>query len=199
MQEALRRPEEHRARDGLASVNYSAAARPRSVACGGHTVHVLDVALHRQRGRDDGPCVADGGRNDNGCVARFPTTRLPDALVAQARRGLPQGSRHADVVGATRERAMYNYHYELDFETRDAQRRQRYRVAICAQEWQGQDAPAAARYQLLWRAVTRRAHAKDEPRGGGVRFSLSKEFAYAGHFPCSLRAPPWSEGATNGR
>ena len=197
MQEALRRPDEHRAQDGLATVNYSAASQPRSVACGGHTIHVLDVALHRHRERRGGDelCVADGGRNDNGCVAQFSTARLPDELLAQGRRGLPQGSRHAEVVRATRSRAMYNFHYELDFETRDTQRRQLYRVAICAQEWQGRDAPATVRYQLLWRAVARRAPAKDEPRVWGTRFSLSKEFPYKGHFPCSLWAPPWLEAS----
>ena len=129
--------------------------------------------------------MADGGELDDGCVANIAADDLPARLVARARHGLPPSARFKRVLGATRERAMYNFNYEIDMEVSSEARKQQpsvVRVAVCAQEWQDRDVPDAVRYQLLWRAVSTR-HAAD-------RFRLAKNFSYQGHFPCALRPAP---------
>ena len=73
--------------------------------------------------------------------------------MSQIRRGLPPGAKLRRVLSATRERAMYNFHYEVDMEADIEPRRVIVRVALCAQEWQDRDVPDGVRYQLLWRAL----------------------------------------------
>ena len=50
-QVALRRPREAMRADGLSTLNFSLAGAPRQLAggCGGHTLHIVDVALPRAR------------------------------------------------------------------------------------------------------------------------------------------------------
>ena len=188
--------------DGLSTVNFSTAARPVALPCGQHTLHVLDVRLHRAAASDhaDGGCVADGGARDNGCVATVAPETLPPRLVARARQGLPSAARFKRVLGATRSRAMYNFHYEIDLEADPTPQKVGvvFRIAVCAQLWQAYapapvDAPDDVRYQLLWRAVASRRRTSEGQRAPQQhqRFRFSRNFTYNGHFPCELRPPPW--------
>ena len=124
---------------------------------------------------------------------------LPARLLSRARSGLPPGARVLRILRATRERAMYNFHYEIDVELEAPSKPQMVvRIALCAQEWQAQSVPDTVRYQLLWRAVAvgRRAAARSrgarEAEGAARRFRFSRNFTYGGHFPCELRPPPWT-------
>ena len=182
--------------DGVDDLNFTTASRPVALPCGQHTLHVLDVRLQRKvvrrasvtdayhHGGDEAAptCTADGGANDDGCVAHVDAGALPPRLVARARRVLPPNARFRRVVGATRQRTMYNFNYEVDIEAdMDKPQPALVRIALCAQEWQARDVPDSVRYQPLWRAIaTGRQH----------KFRLAKNFTYKGHFPCALRAPP---------
>ena len=117
--------------------------------------------------------------------------------MARAKHALPRSGRFRRVVSATRARAMYNYHYELDVEADMSDKVQGttglFRIALCAQKWQDVNVPDEVRYQLLWRAVATRHRHK---RGGGAsavsaspRFRFMNNFSYHGAFPCAL-APP---------
>ena len=188
-------PLRHAATDGVDELNFTTASRPVALPCGKHTLHVLDVKLHRAWVVPDAhrtrPCIADGGANDDGCVAVMAVADLSPRIVTRARRGLPSGSHFRRVVGATRERAMYNFNYEIDMETEVAAKRQVVRVALCAQEWQDRTVPDAVRYQLLWRAVATRGRGRKRADSGApLRFRVSRNFSYTGHFPCALRQPP---------
>ena len=204
-------PLRYAANDGVANLSFSAAPRPLALPCGQHTLHVLDVRLHRTvlgKGGERRTCTADGGARDDGCVASVAVDLLPPRLLARARRGLPPSARFRRVVSATRERAMYNFNYEIDMladfencKSSGAPCRvpSVVRVAVCAQEWQDRDVPDDVRYQLLWRAVaspSRRQDLAHRPAAGAKaravrpRFRLWKNFSYHGHFPCTLRAPP---------
>lgn len=148
-------------------------------------LHALDVWLHRES-------HASQRCDENGkpCVERVQIKQLPKALILRAKRAVPTGVNARRVLRATRERAFYNLHYELDIEV-DADGREPtlYRIAICAQEWK-RTHPESERYQVLWRAAkeaTRGSHKHDS----ALRFALSKDFGWSGHFPCSLRLPPW--------
>jgi len=179
----------HVAEDGISTLNFSTAPRPTSLACGGHKLHVLDVHLHRPMADRPTPCLADGSRADDGCTAQVASGQISVDLLERARAGLPSGFRRARVLSSTRSRAMYNYHHELDFEEAEITNRGWviYRVAVCEQAWQKAGTPAAVRYQLLWRAVS---------RGKEHRFRFSKAFdEYRGRFPCALREPPWERAA----
>ena len=204
-QVALRRPREAMRADGLSTLNFSLVGAPRQLAggCGGHTLHIVDVALRRAAEDDPddagvaaarGPCVADGGARDDGCTAPVAPAALPPDLVrvSASSHALPRGAALVRVVAATRARVMYNYHYELDLLLAQKEgRRAVHRVAVCSQEWQPADVPPEARYHLMWRAVAR-AHAK-RPNASGA-FRLAKDFEYRGHFPCSASAPPVGMG-----
>ena len=201
VQRQLAHPERHQASDGVRTLNFSAAARPRSMAFGGHTLHATDVWLHReshQPSRVCSPASRGGGGEDEGCVEQMPTEELPEALLARARQALPAGARFTRVLRATRERAFYNLHYELDVEAEDRHGSVLFRVAVCAQEWR-RGVAAAGRYQPLWRAIAKsRASSRTSTATGSKgtdappRFRLHKDFGWGGHFPCSLRHPPWA-------
>ena len=181
--------------DGLSTVNFSSTGRPRRIACGRHVLHLLDVRLHRPPNRRSTPCVADDTASDDGCIAPLSPNLLSHDLLERAKGGLPPGARTRRVLHATRERVMYNFHYELDLETDEVRRgRTVYRIAICAQPWQQPHAPLNIRYQLLWRAIAKPPTAGSGGRGDASKargFRLSKDFGYGGHFPCALREPPW--------
>lgn len=216
VQSRIMDPLSHAARDGLSNAKFTTAPSPIHLPCGQLTLHVLDVRLHRGAsrdaadtstsslsdradGRNEAACTADGGATDDGCVAALAPGALSPRLLARARRGLPSNARVRRVVGATRERAMYNFHYEIDIEVdlRDTAKPPIViRVAVCAQEWQDRPTPDAVRYQLLWRAVStdhhRRRAAAKLAQAPALRFRLLKNFSYRGHFPCELRPPPWA-------
>lgn len=193
----------HAVDDGVANVSFSAAERPVALPCGQHTLHVLDVQLHRKGAESEvardsasvSTCLADGSARDDGCVARVDLKELSERVLARARRGLPPGARFRRVLGATRQRTMYNYNYEVDMEA-DTNKPQPVvvRVAICAQEWQDSGVPDTVRYQLLWRAVASMGHhaprSSREHKSKPLRFRLAKNFTYKGHFPCALRPAP---------
>ena len=199
LQGRMRNPLAYSKSDGLTTINFTAAGRPRTVQCGGrHTLHIVDVRLQRLRDETPKTCVADGSEQDNGCVASVPLQDLPSGLVSRAKHALPRSGRFRRVVRATRARAMYNFHYELDVEADMADRAQDatiglFRIAVCSQQWQDANVPDEVRYQLLWRAVATRHRRK---RGGTPamdasppRFRLTNNFSYHGAFPCAL-APP---------
>ena len=195
VQGRLSHPESFMAADGLSTVNFTTAARTTQITCGGHTLHVLDVQLHRRHSSnaqsDTLPCVADGSQRDDGCIAPMAPEHLPKALLARAEQGLPPGAHILRVVRATRERVMYNFHYEVLMQTTggDGQGGRFYRVALCAQEWQPVDTPDSVRYQLLWRAIEGAESSMSGAKPHRPR--KSKEFGWSGHFPCTLRPPPW--------
>ena len=60
--------------DGLSTVNFSTAARPVAFPCGQHTLHVLDVRLHRAAASDH----ADGGN----LLAGVTVVSLEQAIAA---------------------------------------------------------------------------------------------------------------------
>ena len=61
-QVALRRPREAMRADGLSTLNFSLVGAPRQLAggCGGHTLHIVDVAL--RRAAEDDPDAAGAAR-----------------------------------------------------------------------------------------------------------------------------------------
>ena len=125
---------------------------------------------------------------------------LPRSLLAAAKRALPREARVLGVVGATRARIMYNFHYELDLSIEEKHgRRSQQRIAVCVQEWHGPDAPESLRYHLLWRAIARSSR-HNSTRGGPRGFRLQKDFHYQAKFPCSLNEAPWlAEGRAEAR
>ena len=131
----------YKAVDGLSSVNFTAAARSTTIACGGHVLHALDIRLNRER-----HVYQRCDENGEPCVEPFPVKQLPKALTLRAKRALPAGVRARHVLRATRERAFYNLHYELDIEVdANAGGPRLYRIAVCAQEWRRDpDAGAAS-------------------------------------------------------
>ena len=219
LRERITHPERFMHSDGLTVTNFSAASRPQRFTCGNRTLHVLDVRLHRDRDDESG-CAVDGSARDDGCISSIDPQTLPGALLAVAKSGLPRDVRFSHVVGATRGRAMYNYHYELDVQTEvlrsagrhrlvavdtnpakastlDSARHALYRIAICFQEWQRRGAPDTTRYQLLWRA--KRMNDKHALASEDTMFHLTREFKYAGHFPCTLHRPPPTASVTHSR
>jgi len=203
MQSRLLDPGQHMWRDGLSTLNFSLAAAPRDMECGGARLHVLDVLLDRPdangRARAGAACVANGGARDDGCTAPVALGDVSPALLAAAKRALPRESRVLGVMGATRGRVMYNFHYELDLSIEEKHgRRTLQRVAMCSQEWHGPDAPDYLRYHLLWRAVARRNRNDSARVARGFR--LQKDFHYQAKFPCSLTEVPThaAEGRTGG-
>ena len=205
VQSRLASPDQHMWHDGLSTINFSLAAPPRHVDCGGAPLHVLDVELARpdadSRARDSAACVADGGARDDGCTAPVAPNDVPPDLLATAKRALPRESRVLRVVGATRARVMYNFHYELDLSVEEKHgRRTLQRVAVCVQEWHGSDAPEFLRYHLMWRAVARRSRHNSTRGGTRGGFRLQKDFHYQAKFPCSLaEAPALTEGRFDAR
>ena len=205
VQSRLASPDQHMWHDGLSTINFSLAAPPRHVDCGGAPLHVLDVELARpdadSRARDSAACVADGGARDDGCTAPVAPSDVPPDLLATAKRALPRESRVLRVVGATRARVMYNFHYELDLSVEEKHgRRTLQRVAVCVQEWHGSDAPEFLRYHLMWRAVARRSRHNSTRGGTRGGFRLQKDFHYQAKFPCSLaEAPALTEGRFDAR
>ena len=209
VQGRMAKPLSHIQRDGLTTLNFTVGTpRPASVLCGRQKLHVLDVRLHRADSwtsplsrsvsesirRPRTTCEADGSERDDGCVAAVALDQLPSRLLSRARRALPHGVRLRRVVGATRSRAMYNFHYELDMEAEalhqsDSSRSAQslFRVAVCAQEWQDRGIPDDVRYQLLWRAVAV-SHRSRRAATTASRFKLTKNFSYNGHFPCTLHS-----------
>ena len=81
-------PLRHAKYDGIAQLNFSTASRPVALPCGQHTLHVLDVRLHRASEGARGEattCVADSGE--------------ADALLGEARGMLGPGA-HASSAAA---------------------------------------------------------------------------------------------------
>ena len=174
--------------EGLSSARFTIVNSTRRMRCGGHSMRVLDVALHRHSAPSGQPCVADGGARDDGCTASMDTARVPSGVLNCARNALPHGSVVAELLAATRSRAMYNFRYEVDVRTTRLNSSTVYRVAVCAQEWQVSAVPDAIRYQPMWRA-TLLPRSSGRP---GWRARLSKDFNYRGYFPCSLTPLPWA-------
>ena len=205
VQGRMREPLAFGVHDGLSTLNFTASTTASALSCGGghHALHVLNVRLHRSgsgepSGDDSDPhrktsshasCVADGSEKDDGCIATVGPSTLPERLVERAKHALPRGAQFLRVVSATRMRAMYNYHYELDIETEAPTRANSFfRIALCAQEWQDPTAPDDARYQLLWRAVRHR-HRRAGLSADAPRYRLTTNFSYHGAFPCALGPP----------
>ena len=175
--------------EGLSSARFNVVNSSRRVRCGGHSMRVLDVALHRPTAPASQDCVADGGARDDGCVASMSVAQVPKGVLNCARDSLPHGAVVAELLAATRSRAMYNFRYEVDVRTTRQNSSTAYRVAVCAQEWQVSTMPDAIRYQPMWRASLL-------PRSSGRpgwKARLSKDFNYRGYFPCSLTPPPWAK------
>lgn len=201
LQERVRYPAKNMAWDGLSSVNFTIQSSPRRARCGKHWLHFVDIALDRaNKNSVHSACMADGGENDDGCVASVQPSQLPSGVVACVRRALPSGMQNLPVttLAAKRSRAMYNFNYEVDVQVQDRQARAHvFRVAVCAHEWQGPGAQDASRYHPMWRASIARRSFNVQRKLGNVgsddslEFVLSKDFRYQAHFPCTLHPTPW--------
>ena len=181
---ALARDEEHCAGAGGAAAAARGDARRRPLdaqllargsaeaargGCGGHTLHIVDVALRRaaEDDPDDAGAAAarasaaspTAARATTGAPRRWRPRRAAARPRARERVGARAAARRVRVVrvvAATRARVMYNYHYELDLLLAQKEgRRAVHRVAVCSQEWQPADVPPEARYHLMWRAPSR--------------------------------------------
>ena len=168
------------ARDGLSTLQFTTVRRHTMPGkCGGHSLHVLDVRLDRASHQSEGQssCVSDGSEADNGCVAPVGIREISSRVIARARKGLPHGSLFRGVRSASRHRAMYNFHYEIDMDVdlTPSMTPNVVRVAVCDMVWR--PATDDGRYQLLFRAIR---------RGRNGNFKVTKNFSFQGHFPCSL-------------